>query len=159
MLLRSLEVKPRPASFRQRTLPSLRSRQRARSFFDWASRARTRTLGPQTIGVPLPGPGSWVDQARLLSLSSLSGRLAAALEPFRNGPRHCGQFVAAAAPSSARTNGASASRTIVKETAARRVKMFRIGLGPRSLLLRRTNAARCRRSKMAAMALYHRPAE
>src|SRR2546426_10120598 len=115
MLLRSLEVNPRPTSFRQRTLPLVRSRHRPRSFLDWASRALTKSLVPQTTGVPLPGPGSGDDQARLLSLSSLSGRSLAGLEPLSSGPRHWGQL-APASFASARTADASASTTIDRQT-------------------------------------------
>ena len=63
---------------------------------DWASSALTKIRFSQTIGVPAPGPASGTDQARFLSLSSLSGRPVAVLEPFRNGPRHCGQELPAA---------------------------------------------------------------
>src|SRR2546423_14497614 len=94
MLLRSLEVKPRPTSLRQSRVPLARSRQRATSFFDWLSREETKTRFCQMMGVPEPGPGMGVDQARFLFLSRVSGRLVAGLEPLKAGPRHWGQLAA-----------------------------------------------------------------
>src|SRR5688500_9631970 len=113
MLLRLLLAKPRPTSFRHSTFPFLRSRHRARSFFDCWSSALRKIRFSQTIGVPAPGPGSFTCHAAD-SLSSLSGRFFASLEPFCFGPRHCGQFSAHAgrAIAPAKTIAASGSTSL-----------------------------------------------
>src|SRR5689334_13662923 len=97
MLLLPLIREPSPVSFDQSTVPSLRDRHMASSFFVLLSRLLTNTRSPQPIGGPGLGPGLGAVQATFVSLSILSGSPAASPAPLKCGPRHCGQFSARAA--------------------------------------------------------------
>src|SRR6476620_7480490 len=91
--LRPLLAEMSETSFCQRTLPSVRERQRARSVpsFCWAV---VKIRSPQTIGVPLLWPGMFADQ-RAWALSMVAGRSFADVEPLKLGPRHWGQLSSA----------------------------------------------------------------
>src|ERR1035441_133519 len=55
-----------------------------------------KTLFPQTIGVAPDLPGISSFQAMFSVALQCRGRLVSVLTPFKEGPRHCGQFSASA---------------------------------------------------------------
>src|ERR1700722_407984 len=92
-LLRPLTLLPSLTCFCQRTLPVWRSRQ-SNTKFPSASGLLMNTASSQMMGVAEDGPGKAADQRTFSVLLNVSGKLVSVVEPFRKGPRHCGQFSA-----------------------------------------------------------------
>src|SRR5258705_2451940 len=102
---------PGPSGRFHRTVPFARSTDQrdrllpSRTFRSSATLRKIRL--PHTIGVEPDHAGSGSFQLTFSVVDHLTGRFFSLLKPFKDGPRHCGQFsaegTAAAATSAART--------------------------------------------------------
>src|SRR5918992_819304 len=123
---------PPPIGRLQSTLPLARSTHQRNTPGPSATLRKIRSA--QTIGVEPDHAGSASVHATPSVLDQRTGRLVSELNPFRSGPRHCGQFSA--------VNGAVAYAAIV---AARRKRFVTtpISLSPKLSGTRERSAPAC----------------